>query len=261
VFSDPYQQLLAPLRALCGHAAESILSNYHASNSSDHQIKSDDSPVTAADLAAHEILVQGLEDFGLPILSEESPAELMAQRRQWQRYWLVDPLDGTREFLGRTGEFTINVALVENHRAVFGMIAVPLSGEIYVGVPGQGALKSSGDSWASIRCRGLDPTQPTVVLTSRRHRGEQLDAWMAELPCPQGGIQREYIGSALKFCWLAEGRADFYPRFSPCSEWDTAAGQALLEGAGGRLSDLQGDPLRYNMKDSLLNPHFIAQAS
>ena len=260
MFTEPYQKWLDPLRELCAHAGELILSHYHGAAADDYQTKSDDSPVTAADMAAHNLLVQGLERFGLPILSEESPAQDMAARHEWERFWMVDPLDGTREFLERTGEFTINIALIEHHSARFGMVAVPVSGECYAGVPGQGAVKTAGDGWSPIRCRAQPTTEPLVVLSSRRHRGEQLEDWLAGLSSHGSGVHREYIGSALKFCWLAEGRADFYPRFAPCSEWDTAAGQALLEGAGGSIRDLAGLPLRYNSKDSLLNPFFIAQA-
>jgi 3'(2'), 5'-bisphosphate nucleotidase len=170
----------------------------------------------------------------------------------------VDPLDGTREFLGRTGEFTVNIALVRDHVAVFGLIAVPTSDTVYAGGPGLGAWKRRAGSWVPVQCRRLDDAETLVVVASRRHRGEKLDACLAALETRAPGFRRDHAGSALKFCYLAEGRADFYPRFSPCSEWDTAAGQALVEGAGGAVLGMNGEPLRYNQRETLLSPHFHA---
>lgn len=221
--------------------------------------KSDNTPVTAADLAADRLLVEGLAPFGLPVLSEES-VEQAASRRQWDAFWMVDPLDGTREFLERTGEFTINIALIEGHRAALGLIAIPLTGELYVGGPGLGAWRRVDGGWEAIRCRDLAADGPLVVLTSRRHRGERLEAWLCQLEGRVPGIERRHSGSAIKFCRLAEGIADCYPRFSPCSEWDTAAGQALLEGAGGAVLGLDGKALSYNARESLLSPDFLALA-
>ncbi len=193
------------------------------------------------------------------MLSEESVGDATA-RHGWDAFWMVDPLDGTKEFLARTGEFTINIALVEGDTAVFGLVALPIGGVVYAGGPGLGAWRSDGEQWAPIRARALDVSGEVVVLASRRHRGEALDACLAALEAEVGSVRRDNAGSALKFCWLAEGRADFYPRYSPCSEWDTAAGQALLEGAGGAVLGLDGRPLRYNTRDSLLSPHFHAVA-
>jgi len=255
-----YRELLEPLRELCEAAGAAILDYYHSATPTEHDTKSDDSPITAADLAAHEILVAGLAETGLPVLSEESNADELQARRSWQHFWMVDPLDGTKEFLGRTDEFTINIALVEGHSARFGMIAVPCSGDIYAGAPGEGAWRYRDGSWDDIRCRSLSNSEPLVVLTSRRHRGATLEACLDKLSGHQAGVERGYFGSALKFCLLAEGGADFYPRFSPCSEWDTAAGQALLEAAGGAVLGLDGLPLSYNARESLLNPHFLALA-
>jgi len=263
-FDTPFAEYVEPLLQLCRESANCIMTHYASAQASEHNMKSDSSPLTAADLASHRILLAGLAPFGLPVLSEESDAGVREQARHWQRYWLVDPLDGTKEFLGRTGEFTINIALVENGQAVFGVVATPVSQEIYLGVPGQGAWRynwgRANENWQAIACRGLEQTRPTLVLTSRRHRGEALDACLEQLRAGVGRVERAYVGSALKFCQLAAGEADFYPRFSPCSEWDTAAGQALLEGAGGAIFDLQGRPLRYNRGESLLNPHFLAVA-
>jgi 3'(2'), 5'-bisphosphate nucleotidase len=257
-----YDEYIEPLRQLCLAASTAIVSHYDSSSADDHDLKHDASPLTAADLASHEILESGLAGTGLPLLSEESAPEVREQTCNWPRYWLVDPLDGTKEFLGRTGDFTINIALIENRRAVFGIIAVPLTQTVYLGIPGAGAWMCSGIAadWVSIACRPLPRTGGARVLTSRRHRGERLDRCLAQVQDELGALERDYIGSALKFCQLAVGEADFYPRFSPCSEWDTAAGQALLEGAGGLLIDLEGKALLYNRGESLLNPHFFAIA-
>jgi 3'(2'), 5'-bisphosphate nucleotidase len=255
-----YLPYLEPLTQLCLRAGDAIAAFYHAPERLEATTKSDSTPLTAADLAAHEILVRGLAPLGLPVLSEESAALELCKRRDWRRYWLVDPLDGTREFLERTGEFTINIALVEDHKAVLGVIAVPLQGRIYLGGAGEGAWLREAGQWRALPARTVDSAGPLTVLTSRRHRGEQLDACLADVQRLGRAVQRCYVGSALKFCQLAAGEADFYPRFSPCSEWDTAAGQALLEGAGGAVIDLQGQALSYNRRESLLNPHFYAMA-
>jgi len=252
----PLDAWLEPLRRICESAADAIMKYYRPGENQVHRSKLDSSPLTAADLAAHHILLEGLQVFGLPVLSEESGEDIQQQRHDWQRYWLVDPLDGTREFLDATDEFTVNIALIDQGRAVFGMIAVPVQGSIYCGAPGQGAWKYLGENWQPIGIRALDQTG--VVLTSRRHRGERLDAWLEQAARGLECIERHYIGSALKFCLLAEGQADFYPRYSPCCEWDTAAGQALLEAAGGLLVDFEGRALSYNQRDTLLNPHFLA---
>ncbi len=238
---------------------EEILRFYHSGEEVESEAKADNTPVTAADLAAHHLLVDGLARFGLPVLSEESANEASA-RRDWPAFWMVDPLDGTREFLGRTGEFTINIALIEGHCASFGLIAVPVGGAVYAGGKGLGAWKRVSEHWVPIHCRPLPEAETLVVTASRRHRGEKLDASLATLEQRFPGFRRDHAGSALKFCHLAEGRADFYPRYSPCSEWDTAAGQAIVEGAGGAVLGMDGEPLRYNARDTLLSPHFHAMA-
>jgi len=230
LFSEPYQGQLDALRQLCEEAGAAITRHYQTDDGSSHRSKSDNSPLTDADLASHAILVAGLQQFGLPVLSEESPPDAFSDRLGWDEFWMVDPLDGTKEFIERTGEFTINIALIRQHRACFGLIGVPLRGEIYAGESGGAAAKYRDGQWQPIQCRKLAASAPLVVLTSRRHRGSKLEACLQGLQGHEGGVEREYMGSALKFCQLAEGKADFYPRFSPCSEWDTAAGQALLEG-------------------------------
>jgi 3'(2'), 5'-bisphosphate nucleotidase len=252
------------LLALCRRAGAAISEHYHAADAEHYISKSDDSPLTRADLASHDILEPGLAalDSRLPVLSEESVDIPTAQRRAWPRFWLVDPLDGTKEFLARTGEFTINVALVEGAQAVLGLIYLPLSGQAYLGIPELGAWRyQDGESEPQpLATRPLPASGPLTVLSSRRHRGPRLQALLDWLQAQRGPLQRNDSGSALKFCQLAEGRGDIYPRFAPCCEWDTAAGQALLEAAGGQLLDLTGQPLSYNQRETLLNPDFIALA-
>ncbi len=255
---------IAELLALCRRAGAAICEHYQAANAEQYVSKSDDSPLTLADLASHDILEPGLAALApqVPVLSEESADISTAERLAWARFWLVDPLDGTKEFLGRTGEFTINVALVEGSQAVLGLIYLPLSDQAYLGVPGRGAwcYEEGKAEPRPLRTRRLSDASPLAVLSSRRHRGPRLQALLDWLQQEQGPLQRHDSGSALKFCQLVEGKGDIYPRFAPCCEWDTAAGQALLEAAGGQLLDLAGQPLGYNQRDSLLNPDFIALA-
>jgi 3'(2'), 5'-bisphosphate nucleotidase len=255
--------LVAPLLALCRSAGEAICRHYHAPGADQFESKRDDTPLTRADIDAHNILEQGLASMspGLPVLSEESTREQLAERRSWTRFWLVDPLDGTKEFLARTGEFTINIALVEAHCPVLGILYLPLAQQAYVGIPGQGAwCYDYAGEWQRkpVSTRGLRTGEPVTVLASRRHHGPRLGACLDWLETAWGPLQRRDSGSALKFCQLAAGQGDFYPRFSPCSEWDTAAGQALLEAAGGALLGMDGRALRYNCRGSLLSPHFYA---
>ena len=223
--------------------------------------KDDDSPLTAADLASHRCIVDGLEKLspGIPILSEESAEEVPAMlRRQWSRMWLVDPLDGTREFVKRNGEFTVNIALIEDGEAVLGVVQAPVTGALWHGQRGRGAFRREGGQDLPIRVRA-PATSPLRVAASRSHRDARTEAVLARM----GGIEPVGVGSSLKFCRLAEGSMDVYPRFGPTSEWDTAAGQSVLEAAGGAVLDLVpgggfGRPLRYNQRDTILNGEFMA---
>lgn len=261
------QEYVRPLLRLCRAAGEIVCKYYHAPGRADYQAKADDSPLTRADLESHALLQAGLAALApaIPILSEESPPEELDGRRSWNQYWLVDPLDGTKEFLAGTGEFTINIALIRAHRPVLGVLYLPLEHSACVGIPGVSARRyrhRGGDEWSdsALATRSLKAGQTLAVLASRRHRSRSLHScldWLEEHWSP---VIRLNSGSALKFCQLAEGEGDFYPRFSPCCEWDTAAGQAVLEAAGGCLIDRQGQPLRYNCRDSLLSPDFYAIA-
>ena len=220
------------------------------------QRKQDRTPLTEADLAAHRVIEQGLRAMTpqLPVLSEESAVVPYAVRRGWQRYWLVDPLDGTREFIKRNGEFTVNIALIEQGRSVLGVVYAPDRDLLYYACSGHGAHKAiNGQPPAPIYARALD-LQHVIVAGSRSHADERLQGFLRNLCAPE----LISLGSSLKICLVAEGKADVYPRLGPTSEWDTAAAQCVLEQAGGYLADRSGATLMYNSKESLLNPEFFA---
>ncbi|NDY56858.1 3'(2'),5'-bisphosphate nucleotidase CysQ [Desulfovibrio sulfodismutans] len=220
--------------------------------------KADDSPVTQADRASDAIIRQALGELypDIPILSEESGQSDYAVRKDWKRFWLVDPLDGTKEFIKRNGEFTVNIALMEKNRPVFGIIQVPTKDDIYFGGPSQGAFRLSGTGApVPIAVRQPAPGAPVLVGASRSHPDANLDAYLAALP-PHELVT---AGSAYKFCLLAQGTIHLYPRFNPTMEWDTAAGQAIVEGAGGRFTAPDGSPFPYN-KPCLRNGPFVATA-
>jgi 3'(2'), 5'-bisphosphate nucleotidase len=253
---DPKQQrqLLDAVCAIARAAGRAILEVYGREFAV--EIKADRSPLTAADRWAHDIIAGGLADLAVtaPLLSEESPPKELAQRRSWPRFWLVDPLDGTKEFLKRNGEFTVNIALVDEHRAVLGAVFAPALDRMYCGALPLGAWRQDGAGpTRSIRVRST-AAAPLRVVGSRSHPSPELAGYLAGL----GPHEITDMGSSLKICLVAEGAADIYPRLGPTSEWDTAAAQAILESAGGRMIDTSGQPLRYNAKDDLLNPHFLA---
>jgi 3'(2'), 5'-bisphosphate nucleotidase len=206
-------------------------------------------------MSAHRSIMEGLRKLSpdVPVISEESGLPDFDVRSAWQRYWLVDPLDGTREFVKRNGEFTVNIALIENHRPMLGVVHVPVMGKTYVGCAGKGAeLRSANGAKRSIRI-AVESASPVRVVGSRSHRGASLDGFLEKL----GDFEMVPMGSSLKFCLVAEGAADIYPRLGPTSEWDTAAAQAVVEQAGGTVLQLDGKPLMYNAKEEILNPHFL----
>ena len=222
----------------------------------DIERKADDSPVTTADLAAHTLIVQGLSRLTpeLPVLSEESAQLPWEARRPWREYWLVDPLDGTREFIKRNGEFSVNIALIRDGVAVFGVVQAPVTGTAWHAVRGEGARRRVGECDEVVRTRRA-PAAPLRVAASRSHRDARTEALLARM----GEIELVAQGSSLKFCRIAEGTLDVYPRLGPTSEWDTAAGQCVLEAAGGvLLAADSGEPFRYNQRPRLLNGDFIA---
>jgi 3'(2'), 5'-bisphosphate nucleotidase len=246
--------LLADLTALARQAGDAILAVYE---SDDFHIESkqDSSPLTAADLAAHRVLVEGLRRLTpqIPVLSEESSDIPWATRQGWSRHWLVDPLDGTKEFIKRNGEFTVNIALIEGGEPTLGVVYQPTTGITWTGARGLGAARAQGQGAAHpIQARAA--ASPLVVSVSRSHPEPALEALLAQI----GPHERRALGSSLKLCLIAEGAVDLYPRLGPTSEWDTAAAQAVLEAAGGVMLQPDGQPMRYNQQESLLNPHFYA---
>jgi len=218
--------------------------------------KEDNSPLTAADLAAHRAILDGLHVLTpqIPILSEESAEQASWDvRRQWLRYWLVDPLDGTREFVKRNGEFTVNIALIEGDRPVLGVVQTPVGGELACAWRGGGAwIARPGEKARRVATRRR--ASPIVVAGSRSHASAHESELLARL----GHCAKMPLGSSLKFLRIAAADADLYIRLGPTSEWDTGAGQCVLEEAGGLVLDMRGEPLRYNTRDSLLNPDFVA---
>ena len=252
--NDELSALLDPVAELALLAGKEILKIYNSEEFSIEE-KADKSPLTAADLASHHAIIDGLTALtaDIPVLSEESASLPYAERSAWQRYWLVDPLDGTREFIKRNGEFTVNIALIDAGVPVLSVVHVPVSGVSYLACKGQGAFKQEpGGERRSIKVRNLGDG-PVMVVGSRSHRGESLNNFLDKL----GEHEMVGMGSSLKLCLVAEGAADLYPRLGPTSEWDTAAAQCVVEQAGGFVTDTAMEPLRYNTKDSLLNPFFL----
>ncbi|MFE8071098.1 3'(2'),5'-bisphosphate nucleotidase CysQ [Marinobacteraceae bacterium S3BR75-40.1] len=247
-----FANMLPDVLRIADEASEKILRIY----TTDFHVtyKEDDSPLTAADLASHDIIVQGLRRLtpDIPILSEEQSAIPWSERKHWRTFWLVDPIDGTKEFLHRTGEFTVNIALVHDRKPILGVVTAPALKEAYWGAKGEGAWKR----YRNGRIRRISvvvPPEAKRVVASKSHMNEETRAFIDKL----GEHELVQAGSSLKFCQIAEGRADIYPRLGPTCEWDTGAAQAVLEAAGGRVQTVEGKPLEYG-KEDVLNPHFIA---
>ena len=261
--SDQWLATLLPQAVeLARQAGSAVMRAYNEINPA-VEYKRDQSPLTQADLASHRTIVEGLARItpGWPVLSEESAEVPFEQRRAWPRFWLVDPLDGTKEFLQRNGEFTVNIALIEGARPILGVVAAPAAanlGTLYYAARGLAAWKERASQAAPIRVSpapaGNDAPIRVVVSRSHSSAKEDLSRWIGSRP--HTSIP---MGSSLKFCLVAEGAADLYPRLGPTMEWDTAAAQCILEVAGGRVTDLDGNPMLYN-KPSLLNPGFIARS-
>jgi 3'(2'), 5'-bisphosphate nucleotidase len=217
--------------------------------------KADDSPLTRADLASHELINAELTRLWpeIPVLSEESANIPWETRQNWQQYWLVDPLDGTKEFINRNGEFTVNIALVRDHQPVMGIVHVPVGDISYFGTRDAGAWRQQGAAEATAINVRQPAAEPAVIVGSRSHANPELAGQLNRL----GPYELTSMGSSLKFCRVAEGLADFYPRLGPTCEWDTAAAQAVVEAAGGQVVKIDGSPLEYNHKEAYLNPHFF----
>lgn len=252
--------LLAPVIELALRAGDAILPFWRANVAV--TAKLDDSPVTAADMAAHHLILAGLTalDPSIPVLSEEDANIPLSVRAGWQRWWLVDPLDGTKEFICGSEEFTVNIALIEQGRVVFGVVSMPTNGRCYFGGAGLGAWRADKDAEPTpIHVRETPAAgEAFTVVASRRHSSLEQERLLAGLSDSLGELQLANIGSSLKFCLLAEGAADCYPRLAPTSQWDTAAAQGVLEGAGGEVLNLNGEPFSYPARESLLNAFFLA---
>ncbi len=254
---DAKQQkdLIKPVCDIAFHAGEEIVKIYQ--EGFEIVEKKDHSPLTTADLASHNTITSRLRAItpNIPILSEESSSVPYSKRASWDCYWLIDPLDGTREFIKRNDEFTVNIALVCKQIATLGVVYVPVTKTFYFGAADCGVFKQLNDqNPQTISTRTSTPNNSPTICGSRSHTGKSLQKLMDKL----GEHHLVSMGSSIKMCLVAEGVADIYPRFGPTSEWDTAAAHAILNEAGGEIVDLSMQPLRYNTKDSLLNPSFIA---
>ncbi len=249
---------LSTLEALARRAGDAILRIYDAAGANveaaEISTKGDDSPLTAADLASHEVIAAGLSELtpDIPVLSEEARALPFAERKHWTRFWLVDPLDGTKEFIKRNGEFTVNIALVDAGTPTLGVVYAPVPDRMYAGIVGQGAWRQEGKAARqTIRAEGSGK-ETLAVVASRSHPSPSLASFLATLP----GHALVNMGSSLKLCLVADGTADIYPRLGPTMEWDTGAAHAVVAAAGGQVVNRQGQALAYN-KENLLNPHFL----
>ena len=254
------QQLLEQVLNIAVHAGKEILDVYE--NEFEVDYKGDGSPLTMADQRAHNLICRELEVItaDIPVLSEESAEAVFRQRLAWSRFWLVDPLDGTKEFVKRNGEFTVNIALIERNRPVLGVVHTPVTSISHFAADNVGAYKCCLNEdnvleRKSIAARTAQKDRITMVA-SRSHCGEEVEYFRRNVEADWGGIEIASMGSSLKLCLVAEGAADVYPRLGPTSEWDTAAAQAVVEVAGGSVVDLAGEPLRYNKPD-ILNPWFL----
>lgn len=249
--------LLNSVIAIAREAGAAIMTVY---NSGDAGVtsKADDSPLTLADLAAHKVIVAGLTKLAVnyPVLSEEAANIDFEERSKWSRYWLVDPLDGTKEFIKRNGEFTVNIALIENGVPILGVVYAPVLDVCYFGALGAGAQIQRGQTAAQeIQAQTANNGEIIKVVASRSHADERTHALLTKI----GAHECVSMGSSLKLCLVAEGAAHFYPRLGPTMEWDTAAADAVVRAAGGRVCQRNGEALQYN-KPNLLNPEFFVLA-
>lgn len=251
--TDDYQAWLPRVCEAAHKAGEQILEIYRCPEC-EIEKKADGSPVTLADKTADESIRMALAKLTphIPVVSEENVESTpFSERQNWVVYWLVDPLDGTKEFIERTDEFCVNIALIVNQQPVLGVVYGPVLNVTYCAIAGQPATKTDQNQTRTIQVR-KPIQQPVKVAVSRRH-GTKVKAFLASL----AATQTVHMGSALKSCLVAEGVADVYPRFGPTSHWDTAASQVIVESAGGRIIDAQGHDLRYQPSASLLNPYFM----
>lgn len=246
---------------LAEKAGEAVMEIY-SKNDLSVTYKEDYSPVTLADRTSHQLITGSLHKLTpeIPVLSEESRFIPYKERRYWKRYWLVDPLDGTKEFIKRNGEFTINIALIENRTPVFGVVHAPLPGITYYARQGNGAFKKENNE--QIKKITVSDYKGGIlkIVVSRSHKGERLENFLRKINSKINSAEYISMGSSLKLCLVAEGRAHIYPRLGPTMEWDTAAAQCIVEEAGGIIVDMAGRQLRYN-KEDLSNKDFVVSSS
>ena len=248
--------------------AGSAIMEIYESDDFDVTVKGDNSPLTRADVASHEVIMKHLNTTEFPVLSEEGKAIPVRERQGWNTLWIVDPLDGTKEFIKRNGEFTVNIALVQNGRPVLGVIFVPVSGDLYFGSVEAGARKTQTGSmdWTASEWMSKGDAipfdqgeRPHTVVASRSHMSAETEDYIQALRDEFGEVDLISKGSSLKLCMVAEGRADCYPRLAPTMEWDTAAGQAICTSAGCEVLNWENsEELEYN-RDNLLNPWFLVR--
>ena len=251
----PPDFMLNQLLQIADTASQKVMAIYET----DFEVntKEDNSPITAADLASHHVIVDGLKALNpdIPILSEESANAPWEERKSWTRFWLVDPIDGTKDFTNRTGEFTVNIALIENGEPVMGVVTAPALNEAYWGIKGQGAWKREADG-STRQLQVVEPPEAKRAVASKNHMNRETRDFIDQL----GNHELVQAGSSLKFCRIAEGKADIYPRLGPTCEWDTGAAHAVLVAAGGKVNKLDGTPLAYG-KEEVLNPYFVASGA
>jgi len=240
-------------------AGDKILEIYNK-ESFDYQLKTDNSPLTEADISAHNLIEKELKKITpeIPILSEESLSIPWQERKEWKYYWLVDPLDGTKKFIKRNGEFTVNIALIYQHDPIIGIVHAPVLNETWIGEQGKPCKKIENGNTRIIKVKQHKLGETYKVVGSRSHSGDSLNEFLNNL----GKYEIVPMGSSIKLCLVAEGKAHLYPRLGPTSEWDTAAAHAVVNAAGGKVVDSETQmTLKYNTKDSLRNPYFIVRPS
>ena len=253
---DSLQRLLPIAITASEEACIDILHVYNSGNFQS-EAKGDNSPLTLADRKPHQRIVELLQQTELPVLSEEGKSIPYDERKKWDYFWMVDPLDGTKEFIKRNGEFTVNIALIHQGIPVLGVVAVPVTGEVFYAAEGQGAwVKKNGKEARLEKRRGVDLSQPGLrVVASRSHMNDETQEFIGKLKAPVLVSK----GSSLKFMLLAEGKADVYPRYAPTMEWDTAAAHAVVRETGAKVLEFGSDrELTYN-KENLLNPYFLVK--
>ncbi len=251
-------EYLEPCKTLASQTGEILLKYWNQAHLQTFR-KSDGTPCTEADLAAHKVIAEGLAKLTpeIPILSEEGELIDFSQRSQWQVYWLIDPLDGTRGFLAHLEQFSVNIALIQNHRPVFGVIYVPAARTFYYACQGEGAFKQLGQNTPQrLAIASKEAASPWRIVVGQYSQAKRI----SQLIKDSCAFEILHVNGSVKFGWLAEGQADFYPRFGPICEWDIAAGDCILHESGGVMVDLHGRTLQYNCQDSLLSPEFIALA-